>query len=124
MNIPFYVFIIICGIVLPFVILMYIFREKYVVWRGYQKRYIEVFHQHPEQREKILNSMKKSVSIFRFYLYLSPFYLIFAPWAMSKYAGFNGIAVFICMALVFIINVFAYLYAKWLYQYLTKLDLT
>lgn len=122
-NNIFYLFIIICAIALPFAILQFVFREKYVIWRGYPKRYTETFQQHPEQKEKILSSMKKLVSIYRFNLYLFPIYLFFFPWAMYKYADFNGLVVFISMALYFTIVVFTFLYVKWFYRYLVKLDL-
>lgn len=120
-NVLIHIFGICEAILLPLYILQYVFREKYMV-KFSLKRYRAAFYQHPEKKEKIINSTKQLISLFRFMLWLSPFYVIFVPWAIAKYSDLNGFGLFPIMAMLFALVYVEYHYVKWLYNYLIRLD--
>jgi hypothetical protein len=109
-------------VLLPLLILQYVFRKKYVD-SFYLKRYNAAINQHPEKKEEIHNSILKLISLFRMMLWLSPFYVIFAPWAIAVYSDLNGIALILPMVLLFAMVFVEYRYEKWLFQYLISLDI-
>ena len=101
------------AILLPFSIVLYTLREKRAI----------AIKRRAETNPKFIKKLKQIVTNFRFLLWLSPFYLIFAPWAMSKYLDINGIIIFASMALMFANIFIQYIHNKWLYQYLTMPDI-
>ncbi len=102
------------AILLPYSIVLFILRKKRLA----------IIKLRAETNPKIINNLKQLVTSFRFILWLSPFYLIFAPWAISKFMVINGIIVFICMALMFTNVLVQYLHTNWLYEHISKPDRT
>jgi hypothetical protein len=101
------------AILLPFSIVLYTLREKRAV----------AIKRRAETNPKLIRILKRQVTNFHFLLWLSPIYLIFVPWAMSKYLDINGIIIFASIALLFVNIFIQYIHNKWLYQYLTKSDI-
>jgi hypothetical protein len=83
-------------------LVIYIFREKLSTTRK----------QPGNINPKMIENIKRLISLFKIFLWSSPIYLIFVPWALSKYLDINGFIVFACMALMFTNPLITYLNQK------------
>jgi small-conductance mechanosensitive channel len=95
-------------LVLLFAIFRFIYREKYA----------ESFLKLPdESRERLIKSDRLLVKVFKIFLWLSPFYLVFVPFALFLYLRQFFLATLITVLLLFIVVLQEYLFRNWLIKY-------
>jgi len=95
-------------LVLLFAIFRFIYREKYA----------EGFLKLPDKsRERFVKSDRLLVKLFKIFLWLSPFYLVFVPFALFLYLRQFFLATLITVLLLFIVVLQEYLFRNWLIKY-------
>ncbi len=99
------------AIMLVYGITIYILREKLSTARK----------QPVDLNLKIIESVKRAISLLKVFLWLSLLFVIIVPWVCSKHLNINGIIVFACMALIEANALINYINQKWYYQFLLKL---
>ena len=96
-------------LILLFAIVRYLYREKYAA----------SFSKLPDaRRERLVQSDRALVQVFRIFLWLSPLYLIIVPLIFFFFDKESFLVVTICMALLVVTVSQEYLFRKWLINYM------